>query len=359
VIDADSHAAEDVDALGKAFDDERRALAPRRAGLPGLESLLSLAGRMLTARFSPPVGAGPLPASVFDPRARVAWLEAEGIDAAVVFPTIGLLAPVYEDAWAAAAFCRAVNDWVIAFCDAVPHRLAPVAVLPQQQPELAGQELTRACSLGAVAGVIRPNEVAGHTPADACFESLWSLAVDLDVALVLHEGTFDVGITTLGADRAASYAELHLMAHPFEVQATLGALALRGRLARFPGLRLGCFEAGFGWAPYLAHRVASHAAAYLGAPSADDLPGEHVWVTAEPEEPLLQYASALGWGSRVCFATDFPHADCVQPGAVRHIRHGLGLDETAAGQFLGSNALEFFGDRLAARLRLGSLGKRL
>jgi predicted TIM-barrel fold metal-dependent hydrolase len=200
--------------------------------------------------------------------------------------------------------------------------------------------------------------VAGHTPADACFESLWSLAVDLDVAVVLHEGTFDVGISTLGADRAASYAELHFMAHPFEVQATLAALALRGRLARFPGLRLGCFEAGFGWAPYLAHRLASHAAVYLGAPSSDDLLGNHLWVTAEPDEPLLRHACSLGWGTRVCFATDFPHADCVPSGAVRHVGDGNGLEKTAAARFLGTNALEFFGDRLAARMRLGSLRKQ-
>ena len=348
VIDADAHVAEDVDDLRLRFDDDRGGLAPMRvAGLDG--TALQLEGRLVRSRFAPPAPDGALPAGAFDPFARVAHLDREGIDAAVLFPTIGLLAPLYRDARAAAAFTRAVNDWLIDFCAAAPSRLCPVAVLPQQDPRRAAAELERALDAGAIAGILRPNPVAGRTPADASFDVLWSCAAALDAAVVLHEGTFDAGIPTLGSQRAESYAELHLMAHPFELQATLATMALRGVFERHPRLRLGCFEAGFGWAPYLSHRLSAHARAYQGGSRHPPIESQ-VWVTAEPDEPLLRRVDDIGWSSRVCFATDYPHRDAAPPGVVAAVRSDLSDGPNTVDRYLGTNAIGLFGDRLSGRL---------
>ena len=96
VIDADAHVAEDVDDLRLRFDDDRCELARLRvAGLDG--ATLQLEGRLVRSRLAPPAPDGALPAGAFDPFERVAHLDREGIDAAVLFPTIGLLAPLYRD----------------------------------------------------------------------------------------------------------------------------------------------------------------------------------------------------------------------------------------------------------------------
>jgi predicted TIM-barrel fold metal-dependent hydrolase len=343
VIDADAHVAEDIDALGRAFPEAFRDRAPKREGLPGIERFLSLNGAMLQSRFAPP--ARPLPAGASDPKARVDELDREGIDATVVFPTIGLLAPVYDEPDAGAAFCRVVNDWVASFCDCAPTRLAPTALLPQHDVERAVGELERMAGLGAVAAVVRPNPVGDRTVADPAFDDLWRAAADRDMAVILHEGTFDVGIATLAEGRAASYGELHAMAHPFELMAVLTQLSLRGVFERHPRLRLGCFEAGFGWAPYWEHRLAGHAEVY-GPGSISPL-RDSVWLTAEPDEPLLPLAGEVGWGKRVCFATDYPHADALAPGSVARVR-ASGVPD--ASSYLAGNALELFGDRLLRRV---------
>jgi hypothetical protein len=79
---------------------------------------------------------------------------------------------------------------------------------------------------------------------------------------------------------------------------------------------------------------------------------EFVWVTADADEPLLPVLGVLGWDERVCFATDFPHADGAGAGAVDAVRR-IGLAPDVEAGVLGVNALALYGDRLARRMREG------
>jgi hypothetical protein len=56
----------------------------------------------------------------FDPRRRLQVLDAEGIDAAVMYPGLGLSLPAIQDRELAVASCRVYNDWIAEFCAADP-----------------------------------------------------------------------------------------------------------------------------------------------------------------------------------------------------------------------------------------------
>ena len=89
-------------------------------------------------------------------------LDEEGITAAIMFPSMGLMYGLYEDPKPAAALCTANNDWLAEYCSADSRRLIAVALLPQQDPNLAVAELERCVEQhGFVGGVIRPNRIAG------------------------------------------------------------------------------------------------------------------------------------------------------------------------------------------------------
>src|SRR4029450_6301384 len=67
----------------------------------------------------------------FDPHARLEDMDAEGVDAAVLFPTLGLFAPLVPDAESEREYCRALNDFYAEYGPAdpsPPHRVATLAL---------------------------------------------------------------------------------------------------------------------------------------------------------------------------------------------------------------------------------------
>ena len=77
----------------------------------------------------------------FDAKLRLADMDREGIDVAVLYPSIGLNFWALEDASTAVALARVYNDWLAGYCEADRSRLFGAAMLPLQDPEAAAREL--------------------------------------------------------------------------------------------------------------------------------------------------------------------------------------------------------------------------
>src|SRR5437773_10231844 len=153
VTDADGHILEPLDLWDRYMDPAYRERAPRLIiGDNGKERLL-VEGQVL----GNPKGLGRLGAvgardgSVrddlmkyadgraggFDPHARIKDLDLDGIDAAFLYPSIGLFSGAVKDPKLAAAMCRAYNRRLRAYCKPYPERLLGTAMLPLQSIELA------------------------------------------------------------------------------------------------------------------------------------------------------------------------------------------------------------------------------
>ena len=55
----------------------------------------------------------------FDPHARIADMDLDEIDAAFLYPSLGLFTGAVEDPGLAAAMCRAYNRWLADYCKRV------------------------------------------------------------------------------------------------------------------------------------------------------------------------------------------------------------------------------------------------
>src|SRR4030095_6728027 len=77
----------------------------------------------------------------FDPHKRIPDMELDGIDAAFLYPSVGLFAGAVQDPELAAAMCRAYNRWLADYCRPYPDRLSGVAMLPMQSIPLAIEEM--------------------------------------------------------------------------------------------------------------------------------------------------------------------------------------------------------------------------
>jgi predicted TIM-barrel fold metal-dependent hydrolase len=357
VIDADGHVEEELEAIVEAVPTGLRDAARDIIPLdPDGERSRRIEGRLWRPKYPYPGGGqnhliagGVRQEGGRDPRRRLEVLDAEGIDVAVLYPSSGQLFGLFENPETAAALCVAYNDWLAEYCSVAPSRLVGVALLPQQDPAAAAAELQRAVTdHHFVGGVLRPNRIGGRTIDDAAFEQLWATAAELDVPLVYHEA-YVAGIDTVGIDRMSCYAGCHIVSHVFEQMSAMVVLTLAGAQDRFPGLRIGLFEAGCGWAPSWAQRIEEHfeyaPSDYRGGDPRGKL-NRRMWLTFEIQEPLVGAVCASGWSENVCFASDYPHFDAVFPGAVSAVRQRA-LQPDVERQLLADNALRFYGPRFA------------
>jgi predicted TIM-barrel fold metal-dependent hydrolase len=78
----------------------------------------------------------------FDPHKRIPDMDMDGIDAAFLYPSIGLFVGGIQDPGLAGATCRAYNRWLADYCKPYPDRLFGVAMLPMQDVDQAIEEMT-------------------------------------------------------------------------------------------------------------------------------------------------------------------------------------------------------------------------
>src|SRR5215470_11040552 len=125
----------------------------------------------------------------FDPHARIPDMELDGIDAAFLYPTLGLFSGAVQDPELAAATCRAYNRWLADYCQPYPDRLFGVAMLPMQSVESAIEEMRYARKeLGFRGGFLRPNPYNNKMIHHPDYEPFWAAAEDLDFSIGFHEG---------------------------------------------------------------------------------------------------------------------------------------------------------------------------
>src|SRR3954451_18965000 len=116
---------------------------------------------------------GEAPFGSMDPAERLVVLDAEGIEAAVLYTTIGLLWEAeLDDAELSQAYTRAYNRWICEFCSSSP-RLVPTAHLSLSDPAAAAHELQRAVGDGARGAYVAPfthdGRPLGHPDNDPVF----------------------------------------------------------------------------------------------------------------------------------------------------------------------------------------------
>jgi predicted TIM-barrel fold metal-dependent hydrolase len=359
VLDADGHVLEPWE----AWRDLPARIRPRaETDARGLDHVLVGDEEVFLARLgtlgrpgtdvSAPSGPVPLEQALpgaFDPKARLVDMDSEGIDAAVLYPTLGLGFWALRDAQAAVALARAYNDWLADFCRAAPRRLFAAAMVPFQDPRAAVLELRRAHALGCVAAFVRPNPCAGRTLVDREHEPFWAAAEELGVAIGIHEG-FQPAVPTFGLDRKPyNVVVLHAASHTFEQMFACAQLIACGVMERHPGLRFAFLEAGGGWAPYWISRLDHQVPSYGGfAPQMRRLPSEYFrrqcWVSFEIDEAALPALAPLVGEGRIVWGSDYPHQDSTFPGAVAALRETLApLPREARLRILGENAAALYG----------------
>lgn len=323
ILDADAHVIEP----GNAFGMEQQ---------PGLVDIMDLPP---TTPFQPAGDTAKL-ADFFDAgcsaEAYLRCMDTEGIDAVVLYPSMGLYVPYLPelDATASAAACSAYNDWMAAYTATDPSRLAGVGIAPLADVKLAVQEARHAAELDLPGVMVRPNHVYGRSLGAPDYDPLYDVLEETGLVLAVHEG-LGVRAPTIGRDVSETFAVRHAMSHPMEQMAAMASLMLEGALERHPGMRVAFLESGTGWLPYWLARLDGHAEWMRESETAglSLTPSEYFarqcMISTDPDDPLAAWAVSQVGADHVVWASDFPHPDALYPDAVRAFlkesdEHGLG-----------------------------------
>jgi predicted TIM-barrel fold metal-dependent hydrolase len=352
-VDADGHVLEPPELWEEYLERRFHARRPRPArddrGRPGyvvddrfvMRTASSLAARPRTADGQLPAGGG-------DPVRRLRDMDAEGIDVAILYPTLGLFFSEVGDPELHAALCRAYNDWLADYVAADPRRLVGVALLPLDDVEASLRELERAADrLGFRGACFRPNPCRGRPIQHPCYDPFFERAAALGVAVGIHEGISDT-LPTLGRDRSENPVVQHLLSHPLEQMAACAGIVLGGVCERHPKARFAFLESGCGWLPYWLDRMDGHWETW-GAklPGAVQRPSElfrrQCFVSMDPDDPIAPAVISRVGDDCVVWASDYPHIDAPFPGAVAATLETLrDVPEASRCKLMGENARRLY-----------------
>ena len=363
IIDADGHILEPLDLWTTYMDPAYRDRAPRLViDTDGKERLLIESQVLGSSKGLGVVGGIGARQGVvaddtmtylqgrkggFDPHARIPDMDLDGIDAAFLYPSLGLFAGAIQDPGLSAAVCRAYNRWLADYCRPYPDRLFGVAMLPMQSVEAAIAEMRYARrELGMRGGFLRPNPYAGRALHHPDNEPFWREAQELDFAIGLHEGASG-GMPQVGVDRFETRGARHIISHTMEMMLAAMSMIWGGVCDRHPRLRVAFLESGGGWiAPWLDRMDRHFDDAGFNDSGLSMRPSElfqrNCWISFEPVEGSLSVLAEYIGPHKILWATDYPHPDGFFPGAPAMIAGRPGLSAEAKRQILAGGAMGFY-----------------
>jgi uncharacterized protein len=292
-------------------------------------------------------------ASAGSAREYLRCMDREGIDAVVLYPSIGLFVPFQTgiDAQQSAGACRGYNRWIADYCSTDPRRMAAVGLVPLADVALAVDVAQEALGLGLIGVMARPNHLYGRSLGDPAYDALYALLAEAGAVLSVHEGLGLTGGPTIGMERSNLFAVRHAMSHPMEQMAAMASLVFEGALERHPELRVAFLESGTGWLPWWLARLDEHAE-WMADTECRDLslrPSDYFRrqcvISSDPEDPLVGWTVSRYGADHVVWASDFPHPDAKYPEALaefRHEAHEQGVGEADLARILWDTPVDFY-----------------
>ena len=334
VIDADSHVNEPADVWQPRVPAKLRDLAPRMIEVDGGKVGWSFeggrrvhrvtsacAGIDETAYTADGVRWDEIRPASYDPKARLAEMELDMIQAQVLYPS---LAPQPEsfgaDRELQTACVRAYNDWIHEFAATAPDRLVAMPIAPATGVDDMLAEWRRIAARGDRGFVISGYPSGGPVPT-ADDDRFWSEVAEWDYAVHIHFG-FTSGVALTAPSGVGYLTSAALIDMGIGMFRPLTDLVYSGVFERLPGLRVVAVEAGIGWIPAFLHHLDDNflrrrfrAGVHLARMPSEYF-RDHVWATFIEDPHGIRNRHEIGI-DKIMWSTDYPHTNSNWPNSQR------------------------------------------
>lgn len=289
----------------------------------------------------------------YDPKARVADMDRNHIEASLCFPNYprfcGQLFAEREDKQLSKLCLEAYNDWMVEeWCGDSEGRLIPLCVVPLWDVQLAAAEIRRNAARGVRA--VAFSEIPAWLGLPSIHSGYWdpflAACEETGTVVCMHIGSGTKTVNT-GPDAPTVVAANLIACNSIS---SMIDWIFSGKLDQFPKLELLYAECQIGWIPYFIER-------------ADDTWHTHQWAQGErriPNPPSFYYRrncfscffkDAVGIGmldeigvDNVMFETDYPHQDGTFPHSKQVAEQLFGhLDPISVHKIARGNAIRLLG----------------
>ena len=360
IISADSHITEPANTYVDYIESKWRDAAPRMRFHESLGDAFFVEGLPTPVPMGLVAAAGKPPEEIratgvrfddmhrggWDPDARMADQDRDGVAAEIIYPTVGMVLCNHEDADYKKACFDAYNRWIASYCSAHPDRLLGAGQSAMRSPEEGIRDLESIKALG-LRGVMMTGNPAEEDYDSPIYDPVWETAIELGLPLSFHILT----------DRNYAFAAkvrgpkmngfLSIMRG---CQDIMGTLVLGGVFERHPQLRVVCAEADAGWVPHYMYRMdhayKRHRYWLPAGQKLSRLPSEYfaenIYTTFQDDWVAFKTADLMNW-RRLMWANDFPHSDSTWPWSQQVLaEHKADLAADQAVAVLGGNVASLY-----------------
>jgi predicted TIM-barrel fold metal-dependent hydrolase len=290
---------------------------------------------------------------------HVKAMDKEGIEISALFPTRGLLvSQIPRQGWPTGrvrqmrdpglpiAYCRGYNDYAASLCRVRP-RLKAVGIVPFQDVAGSVAEIRRAVTELGLVGIAASSLGLSEHIGSPTFWPIYDELQRLHAPLLVHNLSYQVPLWHRFPD---SFLFQDTVGGSMETLHSVTALMYGGIPEKFSELRIGFFNIGVGWIPYMMERMdrdfkshgKEHAPLLKEEPSQYLTRGNWYYATLGNESTLPFVLDWVG-DDVVVFGSTYPDADSSFPNAVSNFRKRGDVSEQSKKKILCDNAKRLFG----------------
>ena len=363
LISADSHFVEPPSMWAERMDSRFRDRAPHTLkGLGGREGEFFVCENINPMPVAGFFGAGvpsaelpehnkrgfdAAPKSVWDPAYRLKDQDRDGVQAEVIYTSMGMPLFGLDDAELRFACFRAFNDWAAEYCSHDLNRLVPLGLITLEDIPSAVAELERIARKGMKGAMIWAEPPDDRPYSHRDYEPFWAAAQSLSMPLSLHILTARQGTganPTGGSGFLLSLATLH-----HQIERSLSVLVYGGVLEKFPGLRIVSAENDVGWMAYFMYRLDT-VQNRLGALGGMKLPmraseyiKRQVYATFIADPVFVDSLQRFG-PENIMWSSDYPHTAATFPRSQEIVNKRFGtLPEDKLRKIVHDTAAQVYG----------------
>lgn len=257
----------------------------------------------------------------YDPFARLADMDTDGVHASICFPQFPRFAGqtfLEADDRELALLCvQAWNDFMIdEWSAADPARLVPLSILPMWDAQLCADEIRRTVAKGSRAVTFSENPAALGLPSfwDEQWDPMLDALEETDTPMCLHIGSSSRPIVPhADAPIPVVISLLNLLS-----MSAMADLVYSPIFNRHPRLKVVLAECGIGWIPWMLERLEATwtKQRHHSKINVDKRPTEcfrdNMWACFIQEEAGLELRHRIGVDKILC-EVDYPHSDTTWP----------------------------------------------
>jgi predicted TIM-barrel fold metal-dependent hydrolase len=265
------------------------------------------------------------PPAFREPKSRVELLDEQGIACTLMFPTLASLIEerLVDDPELTQVAVRAFNEWLDdQWSFDYQGRIFATPIVNPCIVDQGIAELDRVLARGAKVVLLRPAPVSGfrgtRSPFLPEFDPFWARVQESGVLVALHasDSGYQRYLNTWEGAGDSEYVAFRPTTFPYvadggrSIHDALASAVCHGMLTRFPKVKLMSVENGGSWVGgFIKHLESTYKKMPQEFPEHPlDVVARNIWINPFWEDSLTGLIELVG-AERVCFGSDYPHAE--------------------------------------------------